>query len=140
MACNARSTLLLALHIAVQVLSSQCLAHWLAGAQSLSSLHIALLVFSSLLPLHTALQIKDGNAAGLEAYRQAVEAHRAAQVENKRRMALAQEQQQLAMKQLLVSNAAALDRARQEYKVGAGDECTAQHSTAQHSTAMQVMK
>lgn len=64
------------------------------------------------------MQVKEQNRLAREAHKQAAEAHRAAAVENRRRLALAEEQQAAAAAQLAADNAAALQQARQDYKVG----------------------
>ncbi|WIA16292.1 hypothetical protein OEZ85_012995 [Tetradesmus obliquus] len=62
-------------------------------------------------------QVKEQNRLAREAHKQAAEAHRAAAVENRRRLALAEEQQAAAAAQLAADNAAALQQARQDYKM-----------------------
>lgn len=65
----------------------------------------------------SVLQIREQNRLAREAHKAASDAHRAAALENKRRLALHNEELQAAALQLAAANEAALQQARQEYKV-----------------------
>lgn len=67
--------------------------------------------------MFVVLQIKEQNRLAREAHKVASEAYRAATLENKRRLALYQEQQEVAAAQLTAANEVALQHAREDYKV-----------------------